>query len=184
MGTADLLNRLVLEISLDPDLVSRSKKLIIIPVVNPDGYEDRTDKLNASGVNLNLNFATSSWEQYGPEGNYAGPAPFSENESRVIRDIVDQYKPKAMISFHAHGNLISPEAGEPSIGLAKWYSAKTGYEFYGGWDYSGTATKWFKEMTGNPAITVEISKDYQSDWEINKGALFELISSGNFPISN
>ncbi|MFA6096016.1 MAG: M14 family zinc carboxypeptidase [Candidatus Paceibacterota bacterium] len=184
MGTADLLNRLVLEISLDPDIVSQSKKLIIIPVANPDGYEDRTDKLNASGVNLNLNFATSLWEQYGPEGNYAGPAPFSESESRVIRDLVEQYKPKAMISFHAHGNLISPEAGEPSVALAKWYSARTGYEFYGGWDYSGTATKWFKEMTGNPAITVEISKDYQSDWEINKGALLELISSDNLPISS
>jgi len=179
MGTAELLNQLALEIALNPDLVSRTKKLIIVPVANPDGYRDRTDNLNADGVNLNLNFGTSSWQQYGPEGNYAGEAPFSESESRAIRDLIERYKPKAMISFHSHGNLISPESGESSVALAKWYSAKTGYEFYGGWDYSGTATKWFTETTGNPAITVEISKDYQSDWEINKKALLELISSGN-----
>jgi len=181
MGTADLLNRLVLEIALKPGLVSGTKKLIIIPVANPDGYQERPDKLNANGVNLNLNFGTSSWEQYGPEGNYAGPEPFSEIESRIIRDLVGQYKPKAMISFHSHGNLVSPEADSLSEALAKWYSKKTGYEYYGLWDFSGTATKWFAETTGNPAITVEISKDQQSDWEINRGALLELISSDGWP---
>lgn len=181
MGTADLLNRLVLEIALKPGLVSAANRLIIIPVANPDGYQERPDKLNANGVNLNLNFGTSAWEQYGPEGNYAGPEPFSEIESRILRDLVLKYKPKVMISFHSHGNLVSPEANDLSEALAKWYSAKTGYEYYSLWDFSGTATKWFTETTGNPAITVEISKDYQSDWEVNKEALLELISSDKWP---
>jgi len=84
MGTAVLLNQLVLEIALNPKLVSETKKLIIIPVINPDGYYDRTDNLNANGANINLNFGTSDWQPYGPEGNFAGEAPFSENESQVI----------------------------------------------------------------------------------------------------
>lgn len=181
MGTADLMNQLMLEIALDPDLVSKNKKLIIIPVLNPDGYKDRTDNLNANGVNLNLNFGTSDWKEYGPEGNYAGSAPFSESESRVIKELVEKYKPEAMISFHSHGNLVSPEAGDASVNLAKWYSGKTGYAYFDAWDYPGTSTKWFVEATGKPAITLEISKDFQSDWEINKGALLELVSSDNWP---
>lgn len=177
MGTADLLNQLVLEIALDPSLVSKTKKLIIIPVANPDGYEERPDKLNANGVNLNLNFGTSDWQKYGLEGDYAGAEPFSEIESRVMKEIVEKYKPEAMISFHSHGNLISPEKGNASAELAKWYADKTGYVVYDLWDYPGTATKWFVETTGKPSITVEISKDFQSDWGINREALFSLISS-------
>jgi hypothetical protein len=179
MGTAALLNQLVLEIALNPKLVSETKKLIIIPVANPDGYYDRTDNLNANGVNINLNFGTSDWQSYGPEGNFAGLAPFSENESQVIKQVVEQYHPSAMISFHSHGNLTSPEVGESSAELAKWYAEKTGYVYFGIWDYPGTATKWFVETFNKPAITVEISQDLQSDWEINKGALLELISSPN-----
>lgn len=72
MGTADLLNQLVLEIALDKSLVSKEKKLVIIPVANPDGYQERSDNLNANGANLNLNFGTADWQNYGPEGNYAG----------------------------------------------------------------------------------------------------------------
>jgi len=179
MGTAGLLRQLALEIALNPALVPQNNKLIIIPVANPDGYYDRTDNLNANEVNLNLNFATSDWQEYGPEGNYAGPRPFSESESQAIRRVVEQYDPRVMISFHSHGNLVSPETAASSVALAKWYADKTGYAYYDAWDYPGTATKWFEETTGNPAITVELPKDLQSDWEINKGALLELIMSEN-----
>ncbi len=180
MGTAELLRQLILEIALDPSLVSPKNKLIVIPVANPDGYFDRTDNLNANKVNLNLNFATSDWKKYGPEGNYAGPEPFSEIESQVVKQVVEQYKPSMMVSFHSHGNLVSPEKIVSSVALAQWYSKKSGYKYFDEWDYAGTATKWFEETTGNPAITVELSADLQSDWEINRKVLFELIAGENF----
>ncbi|MDP2630683.1 MAG: M14 family zinc carboxypeptidase [Candidatus Uhrbacteria bacterium] len=182
MGTTDLLNQFVEEIKANPSLISKTKKLVIIPIANPDGYYDRTDKLNTNEVNLNLNFATSDWQKYGPEGTYAGPEPFSEIESRVIKQAVEQYKPSIMISYHAFGALVSPEAEDASIALAKWYTEKTGYEYFNVdyWDYPGTATKWFVETTDKPAITVELTKDLQSDWDINKGALFELLSDRIF----
>jgi predicted deacylase len=176
MGTAGLLNQLVLEIALKEALVSPALKLVIIPIVNPDGYYDRTDNLNANGVNLNLNFGTSDWEKYGPEGNFAGLAPFSENESQILKQVIEQYKPSVMFSFHSHGNLVSPEENEVSRELAQWYSQKSGYKYFEEWDYPGTATKWFAETTGKVAITVEISKDLQTDWEINKKALLEFIA--------
>lgn len=179
MASSDLLNRFVLELALDPSIVSKTKKLIIVPIVNPDGYFERGDKLNGNGVNLDLNFNTSDWQKYGPEGTYAGSEPFSEAESQVIEKIVEQYRPLAMISFHSYGNLVSPEAGESSIKLANWYIGKTGYEYYDIWDYPGTATKWFAQTTGNAAVTIELSKDPANNWKINKEALFELVSTDN-----
>lgn len=177
IGTTDLLNRFVEEIKTNPNLISKTKRLVVIPIANPDGYYDRTDKLNANGVNLDLNFDTSDWQEYGPEGTYAGPKPFSEIESQAIKQVVGQYNPSVMISFHAFGALVSPEDGDASTEWAKWYVEKTGYEYYDTWDYPGTATKWFVETTGKPAITIELTKYLQSDWDINKEALLELISS-------
>ncbi|KKQ55933.1 MAG: hypothetical protein US74_C0021G0012 [Parcubacteria group bacterium GW2011_GWA2_38_13] len=182
MGTVDLLNKLIDGIKADPKLVPESKKLIIIPIVNPDGYYDRTDNLNANKVNLNLNFETTNWTKYGSEGNFAGNEPFSERESQAIRDVVKQYKPNIMISFHSSGALISPEAGESSEKIARWFSQKTGYDYFGGWDYPGTATRWFAETTNNPAITIEISKDLQSDWDRNNASLLEFIASDSLTI--
>ncbi len=174
--TADLLDRLAKKLEMNPELIATTTKLVIIPITNPDGYYGREDKLNANGVNLNLNFPTSDWQQYGPVGTYAGPRPFSEAESRVIRKIVEQYEPKMMIAFHSQGKLVSPEDNEASIALAKWYAGRTGYRYFADWDYPGTATKWFVETTGKPAITVELSGNSRDNWNINKNALLELVS--------
>ncbi|KKR18290.1 MAG: Peptidase M14, carboxypeptidase A [candidate division CPR2 bacterium GW2011_GWC1_41_48] len=179
MGTTDLLNKLVAEIRAKPNLVGEKMKLIVLPIANPDGYYDRTDKLNANLVNLNLNFATTDWQQYGGEGTFAGEKPFSEPESRVIKEIVEKYKPRRMISYHAKGGIVNPEYNhESSLALSLWYAEMTGYKYYGDgdWDFSGTATRWFKETTGNAALTVELSELLASDWEINRDALLELIS--------
>lgn len=179
-GTADLLNQLVTEIKSNPNIVSKTKKLIIIPIVNPDGY-DIAQKFNANGVNLNLNFDTPRWANYGPEGTYAGPKPFSEPESQVIKQVVLEYKPIMMISYHAEGALVTPEEFTSSIALATWYASKTGYTYVdtsnSDWNFWGTATLWFTDTTNNPAITVELTTLTGSDWNINKEALNEIISS-------
>jgi murein peptide amidase A len=182
VGTTDLLNKFVEEIKSNPYLISKSKRLIVIPITNPDGYYDRTDKLNANGVNLNLNFPTSDWQEYGPEGTYAGPEPFSEIESQVIKQVVEMYNPEVMISYHAMGALVTPENNDASVALGNWYIGKTGYEYYDGWDYPGTVTKWFSETYQKPALTVEITKYLESDWEKNKDALMDLISADTMPI--
>ena len=175
-GGKDLLDKLAEEVLSDPSLISPTNKLIIIPLVNPDGYYGGQDKVNANGVNLNRNFGTSQWVQYEGEDLFAGAKPFSESESRVIKDLVEQFQPRMMIAFHSQGHIVSPEAGDPSIKLARWYAGKTGYHYFDEWDYAGTATRWFQELTDNPAITVELINHVESDWEINKAALFELIS--------
>ena len=181
MGSGKLMNALVDEIKKDPNLVGDDMKVIILPISNPDGYYDRIDKANANNVNINLNFPTKGWSKYSDSSvdNYAGEEPFSEPESRVIRDIVNKYKPRRMISFHAKGALVNPEYHTASYNLATWYSNKTGYQLYNdpSWDFYGTATKWFvEEAGGDAAITVELTNYSYADWNINKKALLELIS--------
>jgi hypothetical protein len=177
MGGAELLKDYVEKIKANPAMVPGSKKLVILPVANPDGYFDRVDKLNANGVNLNLNFSTKDWSEYGPEGNYAGPKPFSEKESQVIKSIVEKYKPKTMISYHSYGSLVTPEENTASINFANWYVAQVynRYVYYNDWDYPGTATKWFVQSGGVRAITVELSNHETSDWSINNRALDNLL---------
>ena len=176
-GGKDLLDKLAEEVSSTLNLIHATNKLIILPLMNPDGYYGLEDKVNANGVNLNRNFNTSQWVQYEGDDTFAGPKPFSESESRIIKELVEKFQPRIMISFHSQGHLVSPEAGDLSIKLAKWYADKTGYHYFDEWDYGGTATRWFQEITGNPAITVELTNHIESDWEINKTALLELIST-------
>jgi len=176
-GTVDLMNLFVAELQAHPELISADKTLIVIPLANPDGYLDREDKLNANEVNLNRNFSTDNWiKQEGDKETFAGHSPFSEAESRVLRDVVNECDPSIMIAYHSQGALVSPEFNEESLRLADWYAAHTGYEYFDEWDYAGTATRWFVETTEKAAITVELTTHVDSDWEINKSALLEIIA--------
>ncbi len=181
-GTKLLLDQFVAKIKSNPNIVSRKKRLVIIPLVNPDGYEINK-KMNANSVNLNLNFDTPGWDTWGPLGTYAGPKPFSEVESQIIKQVVLQYKPNMMISYHAQGALVAPEESQSSFALAEWYADETGYTYEGSdssdLNFWGTATMWFVRTTGNPAITVELPKLTESDWDTNKKALNDLISSNH-----
>lgn len=181
-NTADLLNTFVETVKQDTSLLHESKKLVVIPVANPDGYYEPLENLNANEVNLNRNFGTNGWKRYPAKGVFAGTKPFSEAESRVMQNVIQTYKPGLVIAFHSQGGLVSPEENGASIDLAKWYVSKTGYSYFDEWNYPGTATGWFADTAQRPAITVELSNHEQSDWEKNRGALLALISSAGFPI--
>ncbi len=173
-----ILERLVDEIGQNPGQVASRKTIIIVPITNPDGYLERGDKFNSHGVNLNLNFATSGWQDHGGQNNdFAGNEPWSEKESRVIRDIALKYGASKMIAMHSKGSLVNPESHEPSRELARFYIRLSGYAYYEdvSWDYYGTATRWFVETVGGAAITVELASDTVPDWSRNQKALFGLV---------
>jgi len=96
--------------------------IIIVPVVNPDGYlhswniqrfwrKNRRQNQNSTfGVDLNRNFAFE-WGGPGSSGSggseiYRGTAPFSEPEAAVMRDLINaQHDLIAHIDFHSFGQL-------------------------------------------------------------------------------
>lgn len=60
----------------------------VIPVGCPWGYTNNS-RLNANGVNINRNFATSTWGDYDPgspgSSEYAGPSAGSEDETKILQ---------------------------------------------------------------------------------------------------
>lgn len=174
-GSVQILELLTQELSEDPSLVGEQNRVIIIPLLNPDGYIDRTDKLNTNEINLNRNFDTTDWVRF-EDGVDAGEQPFSEVESQLLAQIVEDYEVDTMIAYHSQGGISVPEYTQASRDLAEWYAEKTGYLYFDEWDYFGTATRWFEEVYDKPAITVELSSHYLSDWMINREAILELIS--------
>lgn len=183
-GGVSLLGRLVEHIRHKPSSLAANKKLMIIPLVNPDGYYDRQDKLNANGVNINRNFSTTEWLRWQDEEDpetYAGEAPFTESESRAVRDAVASCNAALLIDFHSLGALVSPETTPESLALAHWYAGRTGYTYFEEWAFAGHSARWFEESTDNPSLTVELTNHHDSDWRINRVPLLKLIASPELP---
>ncbi len=72
-----------------------------VPYANPDGTIQYT-RYNANKVNLNRNFDVL----WGMTRENPGPAPFSETETRAIRDLVSTRKYTAAIDVHGYVNWI------------------------------------------------------------------------------
>lgn len=109
--------------SLSTVLINRSE-VLIVPVVNPDGYDytwtnyrlwrkNRRDNGNGTfGVDLNRNWGVGWGLDNGSSGNgssgiYRGTAPFSEPETRHVRDLaLSSRRLAAQIDLHSFGQLI------------------------------------------------------------------------------
>ncbi|KAJ0172860.1 hypothetical protein K1T71_011036 [Dendrolimus kikuchii] len=100
---------------------------IILPIVNPDGYEyshtdfrlwrrtrsvNLTNSVDCVGVDGNRNFDVS-FNTVGVSSNpcsdvYPGPEAFSEPETRIVRDILLEYLDRIQLylDIHSHGNYV------------------------------------------------------------------------------
>ena len=120
MSTICIADRLVHRAKSDPKVAAAlaEHEFVIVPVVNPDGYaysweHDRYWRKNRSGhagVDLNRNW---DWAWGGPGSSrdpssqiYAGPRPFSEPESRALRDLLRAESPVAHVDLHSFSQLI------------------------------------------------------------------------------
>ncbi len=95
-----LLERLVREASTNPPWM-RDRTLIILPNVNPDGFE-LNRRGNANGVDLNRNFPALSFTSR----RRHGPEPLSEPESHALHALILEHRPHRIISLHQPINCI------------------------------------------------------------------------------
>jgi len=108
----------------DPRVASALAKntLYIVPVLNPDGFEysqthysfwrknRRKNPDGSFGVDLNRNFSVGWSKSSNPSSNvYGGPSPFSEPETKAIKEFVDTH-PNITIAldYHSQGNVFFP----------------------------------------------------------------------------
>lgn len=71
------------------------RKVVLMAVANPDGLVNRS-RYNAKGVDLNRNFEAANRINT----RQTGLIPLSEPEARVIRQLIQEYKPDRIISIH------------------------------------------------------------------------------------
>lgn len=159
------------------DFAARGKKgtAYFIPAVNLDGiaealYFDKTYKANARQVDLNVNF-DANWGdgaknvRYKATENYIGEYPFSESETRALRDFTLSVKPDVTVSYHSKGEEIYWEFFQNGVLRARDYeiaaavSAATGYPLKSAGRSAGGYKDWCIQKLRIPALTIEVGSD-------------------------
>lgn len=175
--TAEILLRLVDKLATqyyahDPDInrMLQTRTLLVVPCVNPDGYEynrqlhpqgggmwrkNRRPNLDGSyGVDLNRNYGWK-WGTVVDENStmsselYQGVSAFSEPETRALRDLMTLEKPRFAVTMHSYGNEWMFPWGytdEPTDrdSLFRYYgyhlAEKTGYVVENAWHLYGATS--------------------------------------------
>ncbi|HEY4011901.1 MAG TPA: M14 family metallopeptidase [Polyangiaceae bacterium] len=170
----------------------REVRLVVVPVVNPDALHANSARIasgrrayqrcNARGVDLNRNFPwlrkRIPWNPLGGSRwhrapHYVGPHPFSEPETRALRDLVDEVRPRVSVGFHSFGELLlypwaftarqNPRresyerAARAFVGALRGlrYRAMQATEWY---TTVGDLDDWIDAEYGTLAFTVEVSR--------------------------
>jgi len=188
----------------NPGAISENLSVTVIPSANPDGVykiigkegrfkiedvlvnkSEAPGRFNAHKVDLNRNFdckwkPKSMWREETVSG---GTEPFSEPETKAIRDFVLENKPEAVIFWHSQSNAVYASKCEAGIlpettDIMKAYSRASGYpavNSFDAYEITGDAEGWLASI-GVPAITVELQTHKTIEWERNLAgvkALFE-----------
>ncbi|OYD17030.1 hypothetical protein CH333_02115 [candidate division WOR-3 bacterium JGI_Cruoil_03_44_89] len=178
-----------------------SVEIWVIPMLNPEGHgvaitgvdtiwrknkrdnnENGAFDTDFDGVDLNRNY-DFKWDIGGstdpPSEYYRGPNPFSENETRIIRDLTLQNRFMFDICYHCartgltemvyypwrwHGqfspddDVIQVIADSVAKSIPNFAGTGTYTALYGNLSQGGSARNWFYGAVGTIAFTIELSE--------------------------
>ncbi|RME37134.1 MAG: DUF2817 domain-containing protein, partial [Planctomycetota bacterium] len=170
-----LVRRLVDELERDSPLAA-AVRWVLVPVVNPDGYE-RRKRRNARGVDVNRNFPTTDWTPGSPRSRmYGGLRAGSEPETRAVMRAVERFKPDAIVTVHSiDGRRHCNNYDGPAETLARAMSRRNGYPVRGsiGYPTPGSLGTWAGVERRIPVVTLELPSHHcpQRCWRDNRDAL-------------
>lgn len=171
----------------------------IIPVANPDGLflvtgsagrfapewvtePTQPGRFNARGVDLNRNWECdwSASARWGGRSVNPGEGPFSEPETRALRDYFLALAPRAVVFWHSTANLVAPGdcgGGDAGSGrLATTYGEAAGYPVgpFTAYEVTGDASAWLAGQ-GIPAIVVELATKDRSESGANLAGVLAVL---------
>jgi len=183
-----------------PEAVPENVRLHIIPTGNPDGIaavtgqvgpfaaasvsgDTTTGRTNGNGVDLNRNWGCdwstdAQWRDVPVSG---GTEPFSEPETRALRDYLSQAGIEVVIWLHSAAGLVIPAGCEdvihrPSEVAAALYGEAAGYPVgaFTAYPISGDAGNWLAQQD-IASFTVELSDHQNVELDRNLQGLLTLL---------
>ena len=185
-SSAYTLTSLIDYLEANPHHIPAHRTVIIIPVVNPDGYAANT-RLNANNVDLNRNFGTANWKSNVtiPGGTYpqgGGTHPQSEPESKALGNYVVSQSPRLVLSYHSVGPLAAANEAGDSRSLATTYGKLARIPSYGNdananfdYDTTGAFDDWLAEKYGIPSILIELGSHGGNEFNGHRAAILAMI---------
>ena len=147
----------------------------IVPLVNPDGYV-ATTRENANYLDINRNFGFS-WSESNPL------SPFSEPESRAIRDFSQQQAFVLGLSYHTQANYVNgpwnytpfhPRDEDLIDAIGYDYAGDSSYDVVFGWDWyeiTGDVNDWSLGTQGTFDWTIELTSSNNPVWDVHEPGL-------------
>ena len=148
--------------------------LLILPLSNPDAYAiDRRNNLN--WVDINRNFPA---DNYG-RSRRDGTSSFSEKESQIIDNIVENYDATGIVVFHEPFNCI--DYNGPAKDWAEFVGAQSQLPVKKLSEMSGSIGSYFGKNREIPVLTIELpsyshAKSVDYLWEAYQKLLFTIVS--------
>jgi hypothetical protein len=148
------------------DLVDGAE-IVIVALVNPDGYSSSmASRYNDDGVDLNRNLGFG-WVS----GQGGGDAPFSEPETKALRDLSEASRFTLGLTYHTNDNYVNaawnyrpehPIDEELIQTMGEAYAGSSSYNVVFGWDWymiTGDVNDWSLGTQGTFDWTIELTSD-------------------------
>jgi len=133
----------------------------VAPLINPDGLlRKHSRRTNGNGVDLNRNFSPGNnksaslnyWKKRtrNDKRRYPGPSPLSEPESRWVQQLIEDFKPDAIVAVHAPFGILDfdgPHKAPKHLGPLHLKLLGT---------YPGSLGNYAGIQLGKPVITIEL----------------------------
>jgi protein MpaA len=153
------------------DLVERppGRETWIVPVLNVDGLAGGSQN-NAHDVDLDSNFAATSFGASPLPGYHPGAAPESEPETRALAALIERVQPRRCLVVQAPYPLLRWDgAGQE---LAEAMAALNGYQVLSGRGWPGSFAAKYGQDRGLEVVTLEIPfLEEAAAWQQNRAAL-------------
>lgn len=157
--------------------IKQNTKLLFIPCLNKYGFEHNV-RTNSNRVDLNRNFPTMNWNLSYKDNFYSGSSPGSEEETKFLIRLIEQVKPKLILTLHAPYKIVNYDG--PAEYISEKISKIIGYpvEKSIGYPTPGSFGTWAGIERKIPTITLELDEECNvKDLEEPMFKIFELLEN-------